>query len=148
MHQHFSRFFTLFALLLATLAFGSAAQAQARPHLATGSAQFASNLSDFTGQGHATHLGVYTETGKVTLTDIGGGIFAVNGWAHYTAANGDELHAEIVGTLNMGNGVITATATYVGGTGRFTNATGSSALSGQMLGGGALKIAAVGAISY
>ena len=54
----------------------------------------------------------------------------------------------ITGTVDMGTGAIAATATYAGGTGRFADASGASALTGQMLGGGALTISGVGSISY
>src|SRR5688572_21563730 len=141
MQRSVTRLFAFLALAIATLSFASPASAQAIPHFATGFGQFAANQADFTGGGHATHLGKYTEVGNVTLTPTSTlGVLAVNGWAHYTAANGHQLWAEITGTLDTGTGVITATATYVGGTGIFANASGSSALAGQMLGGGALSI--------
>ena len=144
-----NRLFTLFALAITALSFASHAPAQSRPHLANGVAQFAPNLSDFTGSGQATHLGNYTEIGHVTFTATGTpGIQTASGWAHYTAANGDRLCAVITGTVDFGTGAITATATYIGGTGRFANASGSSLLIGQLIGGGALTIRAVGNISF
>jgi hypothetical protein len=148
MLRSLSRCFTLFVLAITTLSFASAS-AQARPHLASGFGQFAANQSDFTGGGQATHLGRYTEIGNVTFAPTATpGVFSVSGWSHYTAANGDQLYAVISGTVDFGTGAITATATYVGATGRFANATGSSALLGQLLAGGALTITAVGSISY
>lgn len=143
------RLFILLALAITTLSFASPAPAQSTPYSATGFGQFAANQSDFTGGGQATHLGRYTEIGNVTFTPTATpGIFAVKGWSHYAAANGDQLFAAITGTVNFGNGAITATATYVGGTGRFANASGSSALAGQLLGGGALTIRAIGSINF
>ena len=144
-----ARLFTVAALAIASLLFASHASAQARPYQAQGSAQFAPNQSDFTGSGTATHLGRYTEVGHVTLTaSPTPGVLAVNGWARYTAANGHVLCAAISGTLDQGTGAIHGTATYVGGTGNFANASGASTLTGQMLGGGALTITALGTISY
>jgi hypothetical protein len=50
--------------------------------------------------------------------------------------------------LNRATGAITATVTYVGGTGRFTNATGVSSLVGQMLPNGTITVAVNGSINY
>ncbi|HZN37364.1 MAG TPA: hypothetical protein VFD82_01100 [Planctomycetota bacterium] len=149
MSSPLTRLFTFLALAVPTLMFAGHASAQARPYHANGTAQFAPNQSDFTGSGNATHLGSYTEVGHVTFTGTGTpGVLAVNGWAHYTAANGHVLCAAISGTVNQQTGAIQGTATYIGGTGHFANASGSSALTGQMLGGGALTISALGSISY
>jgi hypothetical protein len=144
-----ARLFTVPALTIATLLIASHASAQARPYHANGTAQFAPNQSDFTGSGNATHLGSYTEVGHVTLTGTSTpNVLAVNGCAHYTAANGHVLCAVISGTLDQVTGAVHGTATYIGGTGNFANASGSSTLTGQMLGGGALTISALGTISY
>jgi hypothetical protein len=149
MHRSFTRLLAVLTLALTAVSFAGHAGAQSTPHHANGFAQFAANQSDFTGGGTATHLGKYTEIGNVTFTPTATpGIFAVDGWSHYTAANGDRLFAVVSGTVDFGTGAITATATYVGGTGRFVNATGSSLLVGQMLGGGALTVRADGTISY
>jgi hypothetical protein len=149
MFSSLARLFTAVALTIATVLFADPASAQARPYFAQGTAQFAANQSDFAGSGNATHLGRYTEVGNVTFTPTGTpGVLAVNGWAHYTAANGDVLYAVITGTVDMTTGAINGTATYSGGTGHFVNASGGSTLTGQMLGGGALTITAVGTISY
>lgn len=140
----------LLLLLVATalLSFSSFASAQTVPHIASGSAQFVSQ-NDFVGTGHATHLGHYTEVGNVSFAPTSNpAVLAVNGSAIYTAANGAELHAVLSGELNTQTGAITAIVTYVGGTGRFADATGSSSLSGQMLGGGAVRVAVVGNINY
>jgi hypothetical protein len=149
MFSSLARLFTAVALTIATVLFAGHASAQSRPHFAQGTAQFAANQSDFTGSGTATHLGRYTEVGNVTFTPTSTpGLLAVSGWAHYTAANGDVLYAALSGTVDMTTGVINGTATYGGGTGHFVNASGSSTLTGQMLGGGALTITAVGSITY
>ena len=149
MSSPLTRLFTFLALAVPTLLFVGHASAQTKAYHAHGTAQFAPNQSDFTGSGQATHLGNYTEVGHVTFTGTGTpGVLAVNGWAHYTAANGHVLCAAISGTVNQQTGAIQGTATYIGGTGNFANASGSSALTGQMLGGGALTISALGSISY
>lgn len=118
------------------------------PYSARGSAQFVSQ-TDFVGTGRAAHLGLYTEVGHVEFTPTANpAVLAVNGWAIYTAANGNELHAILGGELDTSTGAITATVTYVGGSGRFVHASGSSSLTGQMLGGGAVRIAVAGNIDY
>ena len=148
MLRHLSRLFPLFALLTA-LALAGRGMAQDRPLHAAGVAQFAANQSDFTGSGHATHLGHYSEVGTVAFAPTSApGVFAVTGFSHYIAANGDRLDAALAGTIDMATGAIVATATYVGGTGRFAAATGASTLTGQLLGGGALTIVADGTIHY
>jgi hypothetical protein len=147
MLRTWNRLLAFLALAFPVLCAARTVPAQSTPHLANGVAQFAPNQSDFTGTGHATHLGSYTEVGNVVFTPTATpGVFAVDGWSHYTAANGDLLYAVIHGSVDFTSGAITATATYAGGTGRFTNATGSSVLTGQMLGGGALAIAAAGTL--
>ncbi len=143
------RLFAWFMLSVAVLGIVRPMSAQERAHHASGVAQFAANQSDFTGSGHATHLGLYTEVGNVSFAPTGTpGVFAVSGWSHYISASGDELHADITGAVDMTTGAIFGTATYVGGTGRFATASGSSQLVGQMLGGGALTITAHGSILY
>jgi hypothetical protein len=142
-----NRLLSALVLALAVPSLTAAATAQVLPYSANGVAQFAANQSDFTGSGHATHLGRYTETGQVVFTPTANPlVFAVSGSAHYVAANRDELHAAITGTVDMSTGAIVATATYVGGTGRFANASGASLLTGTMLGGGALTIRAAGTL--
>lgn len=140
---------------LSTLAFAATmfvlsakVSAQAVPHFAAGSAQFVSQ-TDFVGTGRATHLGRYTEIGSVTFSPTRDpAVLAISGANVYTAANGDELYGLLSGELDTSTGAITATVTYVGGTGRFAAASGSSRLTGQMLGGGAVSIAVAGSISY
>ena len=66
----------------------------------------------------------------------------------YTAPNGDQLRATFTGQLNSLTGVITATVTYVGGTGRFADATGAATLAGQLLPGGSIQVAVDGTINY
>jgi hypothetical protein len=124
------------------------AAAEDRPHSSGGTAQFVSP-TDFVGAGHATHLGVYTEVGSVAFSPTDDpAVFQVDGWATYTAANGDQLDAIVTGHLNGATGAITATLTYVGGTGRFADAGGSATLSGQLLPDGTISVAVAGTIDY
>ena len=142
-----SRFFTVL-FVATTLAFSGHASAQSVPHFSSGSAQFIGD-NDFVGTGQATHLGSYTEVGRVSFAATGNpAVLAVTGCATYTAANGDTLRAAISGELNQLTGAITATLTYVPGTGRFADVSGSSSLVGQMLGGGAVRVAVTGNIQF
>ena len=75
-------------------------------------------------------------------------VLRIDAWAVYTAANGDQLYATITGQLDLQTGAITATVTYVGGTGRFDDAGGSATLSGQMLPDGTITVAVEGTIDY
>jgi hypothetical protein len=148
-----NRFFALnpFGVILVAvcvLAIPSSVSAAARPHHSKGKAQFVSP-TDFVGSGHATHLGRYTEVGSALFSPTNDPtVLHIDGFSIYTAANGDELHAVITGSLNGLTGAITATVTYVGGTGRFTDATGSSSLVAQLLPGGAISVAVDGTINY
>ena len=124
------------------------ASAAERPHHSSGNAQFVSP-TDFVGTGNATHLGSYTEVGSVAFSPTNDpAVLQIDAWSIYTAANGDQLHAVISGSLNGLTGAITATVTYAGGTGRFADATGSSNLKGQLLPGGAISVVVEGTIDY
>jgi hypothetical protein len=119
------------------------------PHVSSGTAQFAANGSDFAGAGTATHLGRYTEAGSATFTPTADPtVLHVEAHSTYTAANGDQLFASFSGELNGVTGAVTATVTYVGGTGRFANASGTATFSGQLLPGGAIQASANGTINY
>ncbi len=81
------------------------------------------------GEGHATDLGHFT----FVSPHLSGLIdFSIAGTQTFTAANGDELDADIVGKLHPivdADGHVFLTghidATITGGTGRFANASGS-----------------------
>lgn len=119
-----------------------------RPHSARGTAQFVSQ-TDFVGAGQATHLGDYTEVGSVSFSPTEDpAVLRVDGWVIYTAANGDQLNAIITGYLNGQTGAITATISYVGGTGRFDDAGGTARLLGQIQPDGTIAVAVVGTIDY
>jgi hypothetical protein len=133
---------------VSTLAFPGRASAAERPYSASGTAQFVSP-NDFVGSGYATHLGRYTEAGHASFSPTSNPeVLQVDASSVYTAGNGDELHATITGELNVVTGVISATVTYDGGTGRFAGASGSAALAAQMLPGGAIVASVSGSIDY
>ena len=80
-----------------------------------------------TGSGTATHLGLWTTTGTVHYgPPDADGLLPSSGEATITAANGDTINAVVQGKLNLGAGTDSGTFTFVGGTGRFAAASGSS----------------------
>ena len=148
------RFFSRrpFALLLAAVAFlalaATAAQAEQRAYQARGTAQFVS-ANSFVGAGTATHLGRYEEQGSASFfATADPAVFLVEASATYTAANGDELWAVFTGHLDFVTGEITATVTYVGGTGRFADAGGTATLSGQRFDDGSIEVDVEGTIDF
>jgi hypothetical protein len=138
----------LVCALVSCLICPDAATASVRPHLSGGTAQFVSG-TDFVGTGHATHLGRYSEEGSVVFSPTDDpAVLHVDGSIVYTAANGDELHAIVTGELNGLTGVISAMLSYVGGTGRFADASGSASLAGQSGPMGAISVSASGTIDF
>jgi len=83
------------------------------------------------GLGNVTHLGKT----NLWVGQVWGGIFPnVEGAATvvFTAANGDELHADLYAYNTIGlddgvpvSGTVWGSGTFTGGTGRFSNATGT-----------------------
>jgi len=148
-----SRFCSLCPIVFMLVASGiltvtTRAAAEDRPHKSGGTAHFVSP-TDFVGSGEATHLGQYTEVGSAQFTPTADPtVLRVDAWSVYTAANGDHLYATFTGHLNGLTGAITATGTYLGGTGRFDDASGSATLSGQMLADGTISVAVEGTIDY
>ena len=127
----------------------SPAQTVQRTYLSAGTAQFINEANDFVGTGTATYLGRYTEAGSAQFSPTSDPtVLRVDAQSTYTAANGDELYAVFTGQLNGLTGSITATVTYVGGTGRFADASGTATLSGQLLPGGAIEVTVKGTIEY
>ena len=71
--------------------------------------------------GNATHLGSFTRRENITFT--GPGTF--EGTIVFVAANGDELDASFDGQFVSPNDAV-ASYTFTGGTGRFSDATGTA----------------------
>ena len=149
MNRFFSRRpFALVLAALGVLALSAPAQARERPHVSRGTAQLV-NANDFVGAGKATHLGRYHEVGSAQFSPTADPtVFEIDAWSIYTAANGDQLYAVFTGYLNGVTGAITATVTYVGGTGRFSDASGTAKLTGQSLPDGTISVAVKGTIDY
>lgn len=137
-------FLALGALLLAA----AAAPAQERPHALSGAGHFTSP-TDFVSAGIATHLGLFDEAGRAVLTPTDDpAVFRIDGASTLTAADGDQVYEVLSGRLNVLTGAATGTITYVGGTGRFADASGSAALSLQLLPDGSFEYAGEGTIDY
>jgi hypothetical protein len=79
----------------------------------------------FSASGTGTHLGRWTNEGNLLFTLTPDGIVA-SGDVVFTAANGDNLTADIDGTFDPATGTGTATFTWTGGSGRFEGAEGSA----------------------
>lgn len=148
-----NRFYSLRPVVVMLVAAGvltvaARASAEERPHKLRGTAHFVSP-TEFVGSGEATHLGRYAEAGSAQFTPTAvPGVLRVDARVVLTAADGDQLHETITGELDLRTGAITATVTYVGGTGRFADAGGSATLSGQMLPDGTIAVAVDGSIDY
>ena len=124
------------------------ASAKERAHHSRGTAVLDFSTGNFVGAGNATHLGHYTEVGHVVISGDNPAALHLEGWAIYTAANGDTLCATFTGHLNFFTGAITATLTYEGGCGRFDDASGSATLVGQFQADGTLAVTVEGTIDY
>jgi hypothetical protein len=133
---------------VAILALPDRASAEERPHKLRGTAHFVSP-TDFVGSGEATHLGRYAEAGSAQFSPTADPtVLRIDAWVVLTASDGDQLYETITGELDLLTGAITATVTYVGGTGRFEDADGSATLSGQMLPDGTISVSAEGTIDF
>ena len=78
-----------------------------------------------TGSGTATYLGQWTVSGNVRYTPVDG-VLKSSGEATLTASNGDKLNFQIDGILDPVAVVDQGVFHFVGGTGRFENATGDA----------------------
>ena len=105
-----------------------------------------------TGSGNATHLGMFTNTGKVSFTPDSSNpnILHPSGGGVFTAADGDKLNFVIItGALDLTTGIGTGDFEFTGGTGRFANATGrTSGVIEQNVVTGAYVLTLVGNIDY
>jgi hypothetical protein len=79
-----------------------------------------------TGSGTATHLGQWTVTGTVHYIPDSNGVLHSSGETSLVAANGDKLNIQIDGILDPVAGVDSGVFRFMGGTGRFSEATGEA----------------------
>jgi hypothetical protein len=159
----------LLAFLFALLATGVQAGPKDAPFRATLTAQdqivpdascpFSGLGGTLTGSGTATHLGAVTISAThCSIPTHAGSVAISRGALAFTAANGDILYVEYMGTLSPfpdASGTNTFVGNYIvtGGTGRFENAAGDGLLSGTFSGSLATRfftgsITAEGRIGY
>lgn len=85
-------------------------------------------------RGQGTHVGRFTSEGMLLVEPTSLEFVGTN---TITAANGDEIDIEILGALTptteVDEFIITVETTFVGGTGRFVNATGGFSGEGTLL---------------
>jgi ELWxxDGT repeat protein len=93
--------------------------------------------------GNATHLGDFTRTEYVFFGPGG----AISGTAVFTAANGDQLWADFSGAFTSPT-TLEGTYTFTGGTGRFSDATGTANFEAITLDGIHVAVSFEGSISY
>ena len=147
------------AALLLPVAASSSSQ-ETRPHRATCVGVPDDPLSPnvhITGSCQATHLGRETFEAEHTVVPTGPPvngllpIAVVGGQATHVAANGDELRSAYVGTgvvdLQTGRIDFELTGIYVGGSGRFTGASGATDIVG-VVESGVAHFTEEGSITY
>jgi len=144
-----NRYFNV--LVLAVLLVGSLPAAAAeRPFSLTA----AGTLTDgvINASGRATHLGLFTESGALSIVPDPNDPtrLLASGSVTFTAVDGDQLEALIEdGVVDVTTGVATGVFRFVGGTGRFEGASGFGDLVvTQNLATGAFEGVAVGKIDY
>ena len=104
------------------------------------------------GSGTGTYLGLYTTVGRITFTPDPDNPILVHpsGEATLTAANGDKLNLIVEdGVMDVTTGIGTGHFRFVGGTGRFANASGiTEHVVVQNLVTGAYELTVVGRIDF
>jgi len=98
------------------------------------------NVLTTDGEGVATHLGQFTRHLVVTINED----LSLDGHLVITAANGDKLCVHLTGSFITLSGIYTIT----GGTGRFSDASGSAAFTATFISADTAVFSFEGAISY
>jgi hypothetical protein len=108
--------------------------------------------ADITGSGTGTHLGSFTNSGRIFFAPDPNNPtrLLVTGGATFTAADGDKLNFVVEqGEQDVISGIGKGTFRFTGGTGRFANATGIiSYVVEQNLVTGGYEITTVGRIDF
>ena len=103
-----------------------------------------------TASGVATHLGQWTSDGVLSFTPGSApNLILASGIQTFTAANGDELHATFTNAeLNTTTGIATGVFIFIGGTGRFEEASGSADFVVMQDPSGPFEVTATGTIDF
>jgi hypothetical protein len=135
-------------LLGALLLAASATPAEARPLRGRGTGQFVSP-NDFVNAGEGTYLGRFYEVGSAEFgATADPTVLSIEGSSVLTGANGDQLFTSFSGEVDVLTGTVSVTITYVGGTGRFTGASGMSELSGELFADGSFHVVVQGTLDF
>lgn len=141
---------TLFVLLAILLLGSLPAAAIERPFSLTGAGTLTDGIINASGR--ATHLGLFTETGELSLIPDPNNptLILASGPVTFTAANGDALEGRLEdGVLDVTTGIATGVFRFSGGTGRFAGASGTGDFVViQNLVTGAFEVTAVGTLDY
>ena len=148
------------ALVLALLIGNMPVSAQERPFSCSGKG-IATILpgggvpsADVIGTGTGTHLGLFASAGRVTFNPDPNdpNLVHPSGQATFTAADGDKLETIFNAdetTMDLTTGIGGGIFRFVGGTGKFANATGTiNVVVQQNFITGAYELTAVGKIDY
>jgi hypothetical protein len=134
----------LVALLLAA----TAAPAEARPLRGRGTGQFVSP-NEFVNVGEGTHLGRFHEVGTAEFgATADPTVLSIEGSSVLTGANGDQLYTSFSGEFDLLTGAVSVTITYVGGSGRFADASGTAELSAQLVDDGSFHVVVEGTLDF
>ena len=154
------RLLSMKVLILTLLLAGITVAAVERPFSARGTGVAAFILdangnvigADVTSSGHGTHVGQFTNFGKVKFTPDpdNPNIVHPSGEAVLIAADGDKLNIVIDNaSMDLTTGIATGQFRITGGTGRFANATGlTEAVVEQNFVTGGFELTMVGNIDY
>jgi hypothetical protein len=146
-----NRYLNTLILAVGVLLLGSfPAQAGERPFRLNATGTVTNGVISATG--HATHLGLFSETGELSFVPDPNNptLLLVTGRVAFTAANGDQLDALIEdAVLDVTTGQAAGVYRFIGGTGRFANASGTGDLVvDQNLITGTFEGTAVGRVDY
>src|SRR5262249_41895456 len=150
------RYFSGIGLMLAaTVLFivPAAAPAGERPFRLSGNGALQFNPAEtlsgsFAASGLATHLGPWENLGHIDFTPIGPQEMAASGSVRFVAANGDALDMDFAGVIDGSTGHGVGTFLITGGTGRFTDASGTLHMELQDLPDGTFTFTLDGTIDY
>jgi hypothetical protein len=137
----------ILAFAVCSFCWPGASQAQVRPFSGAASGSVAGQIPpnglEVHAAGQATHLGKFTRVEQIYVDGTG----AITGQVRFVAANGDALCATITGQF-ISQTTAVGEYQFVGGTGRFSSATGQASFQAVTPDGQKVDIQFAGKISY